>query len=357
MCKTNRAILLTPQGSAAIAVVRLVGPAVGGFLREHFSRRAVGGRCVHGDVRDGGRLIDDAVVVLSPEGDLADVNLHGGPWVVRSMLDLAGRSGFQTIEALAAPLPDDAVDAATALEREVLAYLPLARTELALRVLLGESEAWQSVRRWDRSEGELKQLLGAILADRSLFWLLHPPRVAIVGAPNAGKSALANQLFAQERSITADLPGTTRDWVGEMANLDGLAVMLVDTPGQRRTEDAIERQAIERSEEQILRADLVVLVLDAAAALEPEQMPLLELHPRALRVVNKTDRPAAWDAAAVGGVRTVATRGDGIDALRREIRRRFGCDAIDLDRPRWWTDRQRKIIQRAIDGPSAIAEL
>src|SRR6185503_2714425 len=95
------------------------------------------------------------------------------------------------------------------------------------------------------------------------WWMLHPPRVAIVGEANVGKSTLANQLFAQERSITADLPGTTRDWVGEVANVDGLPVTLVDTPGVRETADEVEREAIARSGEQVAAADLILLVLDA----------------------------------------------------------------------------------------------
>ena len=116
------------------------------------------------------------------------------------------------------------------LEREMLAHLPLARTELGVRVLLAQTGRLGGLRR-GAAAGSGRDAGRELLADRSLWWLLHPPRVAIVGAANAGKSTLANQLFAQERSITADLPGTTRDWVGEVADIDGLPVMLVDTPG------------------------------------------------------------------------------------------------------------------------------
>ena len=128
------------------------------------------------------------------------------------------------------------------------------------------------------------------MRDVSLDRLLGLPRVAIAGAANVGKSTLANQLFAQERSITADRAGTTRDWVGDVANVDGLAVMLLDTPGLRATGDPIERTAIARSRPQIEAADLVLLVLDAARPLEPEQRPLLDAFPDALRIANKADR-------------------------------------------------------------------
>ena len=89
----NRAILLTPPGPGAIAVVRLVGPGVAGFLAEHFSKPAKRNRCIHGDLRDGERVIDDPVVVLLDD-TRADLNLHGGPWVVQSTLELAARAGF-----------------------------------------------------------------------------------------------------------------------------------------------------------------------------------------------------------------------------------------------------------------------
>src|SRR5215212_1233938 len=129
MAGAGRAILLTPAGGAAIAVVRLVGPGVGPFLSEHFSRPAREGRCVHGELSDRGNVIDDPVVVLSDHGQQADVNLHGGPWVVQAALELARRSGFEINGSPGLPLPADAVDAEGELEREVLSHLPMARTE------------------------------------------------------------------------------------------------------------------------------------------------------------------------------------------------------------------------------------
>jgi len=158
-----------------------------------------------------------------------------------------------------------------------------------------------------------------------LWWLLHPPRVAIVGVANVGKSTLANWLFARERSITADVPGTTRDWVGEMANLDGLLVMLMDTPGVRDTSDGIEREAIERSGAEVGRADLVIAVVDPTQEAR-EQIELGKKYREAIIVANKKDRPGVWDVGAYfkGVIGTVATSGEGVDQLKSEIRKRFG---------------------------------
>jgi small GTP-binding protein len=323
--RASRAILLTPPGAAAIAVVRIVGPQVADLLAAHFSRPLQPQRAVHGELRDGDRVLDDPVVVLHSDGHAADINLHGGPWVVESVLKLLRREGFEVASSTDAVLPVDAVDAHDPLWRDVLSHLPLARTEQALRMLLVQPAAWASGGR-------------PLPEDESLWWLLHPPRVAIIGLPNVGKSTLANQLFAQERSITADLPGTTRDWVGEMANIDGLAVMLMDTPGVRETSDAIERVAIERSAVEVKGADLVVLVLDASQPLGAEAQRLLNAYPDAIRVWNKADLAAA---APREGVSTIATRGAGTDMLRKEIRKRFGLEAFDESKARWWTEEQR----------------
>lgn len=338
----NRALLLTPAGVGAIAVVRLAGPGVAEFLAAFFDRSPRPGRCVHGTLRDGEHPIDDPVVALSADGHVADVNLHGGPWVVHECLELARRSGFDVADP-ADPVPDEAIDAIHEIEREMLVALPLARTERALRTLLSQPHAW---RRMGALTAEQRR---EILADHSLWWLLHPPRVAIVGAPNVGKSTLANQLFAQERVITADLPGTTRDWVGEIADLDGLPVMLMDTPGLRASHDPVEAEAIRRSQRVIGGADLLVVVLDATRPLEPEQAPLLERFPDALRVLNKSDRARSIGPLDGPLIETVATTGRGVDQLRRAVRRHFGCDELEALLPLWWTARQRRRLEGAAD--------
>jgi small GTP-binding protein len=335
----NQAFQLTPPGMAAIAVVRLLGPGVDPFLSQHFSRTPRVGRCVHGNLSDGDRVIDDPVVVLLPDGG-ADISLHGGPWVVRSTLDLARRDGFAIIETSAhTPTPSQAVNAKNAIESEIEAWLPLARTELAIRALLAQAAAWAQL-----DIPPSPAVAARMIGDRSLYHLLHPPTVAVVGPANVGKSTLANWLFGQERSITADIAGTTRDWVGEFANVDGLPVMLVDTPGQRPTDDAIEQSAIAASRERIEASQFIVLVLDASRPLEPEQSHLLAMYPNAQLVVNKCDRPWVWDVARTPAIQTTATTGGGVDALRRAIAGYFGCADLDINQPRCWTARQREIM-------------
>lgn len=304
-------------------------------------------------LRDGTREIDDAVVVLLDD-ETADLNLHGGTWIVRSALELARRAGFQVVDHPTLPLTQDALDADSDLEMEVLAYLLMARTELGVRALLAQTQAWDEL----RSRAGLADELRQILADRTLDCLLYPRRVAIVGAANVGKSTLANQLFARERSITADMPGTTRDWVGEFANVDGLPIMLLDTPGLRQTDDPIEAEAIQQSAREVQRADVVMVVLDASRPLEPDQHRLLDQFPDAIRVLNKVDKSLGGDVDRIAAIRTIATVGEGIEGLRRQITSTLcGEVSIDIQRPRCWTERQRDIVRRALDDPSALNTL
>lgn len=368
---SNHAYLLTPRGPAALAVIRLQGPAVADFLTRQFARPVVPGKPIHATLFDQHGPIDDPVIVVLPNGG-ADITLHGSDYIVDRVLDLARTAGFEIHDQPDRPLPLDAADGPTILHREVAAHLPRARTPLAVHMLVNQPAAWQEfirrsapapaeqahLARWTARSEALKSELRRILDDRALLHLLTPPRVAIIGAPNVGKSTLANQLFARQRVITADLPGTTRDWVGEIANIDGLPIMLVDTPGQRETTDPIEHQAILASQSQIRAADLVLIVLDAARPLEPDQAPLLEAHPDALRIINKADAPHAWDASNLNALRTVATTGQGIDPLRQLIRAHFHLPTdINEQSPRIWTDRQRGLIEHSLTNPAILQHI
>jgi small GTP-binding protein len=335
----NRAARLTPPGATAIAVVRIDGPGVTTFLARHFSRPARLGRCVHGSLTDGPRTIDDPVVVLADGGRAADINLHGGEWVVRECLELARREGFEIVEGVG-----ELLDADDEIEREMIEALPAARTEQAVRILLAQPAHWNALTA-DAGRQLRAADVQAIRQDRGLWWMLNPPTVAIVGIPNVGKSTIANCLFGQVRSITADVPGTTRDWVGDWANLDGLPVHLLDTPGQRHSSDAIEQAAIAASQAEIERADLVIVVLDPTQPPAPDQAAIRARYPDSMTVINKTDLHSAWDAGSIDAIRLIASTGGGIDELRLAIRKRFHCLDMSTERGRWWTQRQRELLQ------------
>ena len=143
--------------------------------------------------------------------------------------------------------------------------------------------------------------------------------VVIAGRPNVGKSSLFNALLGHARAIVAATAGTTRDLVTETCDVDGLKVTLVDTAGQHEATDHVEREGVWRGARARDVADVIVVVLDVADTLTEDDVRLLnETAPHTRIVVaNKCDRPEAW--SGVDAVRVSATKGDGIDTVRRAI--------------------------------------
>jgi tRNA modification GTPase len=164
-------------------------------------------------------------------------------------------------------------------------------------------------------------------------------KLALVGAPNVGKSSLLNRLTGDSRAIVTDIPGTTRDLIRADLNLDGLPVEIVDTAGLREAADVVEAEGVKRALAEASSAD-IVLVIEAAAETDgiliqaetdsaaplPDAMALIETH-NVIRVLNKIDLGGdelAARAEAAGYVPVSAQTGAGIDALRKAIRTRAG---------------------------------
>ena len=141
--------------------------------------------------------------------------------------------------------------------------------------------------------------------------------VAIVGAPNVGKSTLLNALLGEDRAITSDIPGTTRDTVEESIVIEGVRYRFIDTAGIRETEQVIERLGIERSLAKIRDASIVICLLDATKKDESEKMlskveSLIDAENQKIIVVaNKSD--LLPDSGKVNGGRVIS-----ISALRKE---------------------------------------
>ncbi len=167
-------------------------------------------------------------------------------------------------------------------------------------------------------------------------------QVAIIGAPNVGKSSLFNALVGSSRAIVADVPGTTRDLVTEVVDIEGLRVTLVDTAGLRETIDAVEIEGVARSRQVKETADLVITVLDGSADNSTQLV-----DKKGLTVVNKSDIPGA---IVTGDALFVSARtGDGIDVLRRAIAEALNVDRF-RDRPGITNVRHIALVQRTRDA-------
>jgi tRNA modification GTPase len=157
-------------------------------------------------------------------------------------------------------------------------------------------------------------------------------RVAIAGRPNVGKSSLFNTLVRNERAIVTALPGTTRDTLSEAVDIGGVPVLLTDTAGLRETSDDIETLGIERTHRAMGDADLVLLVLDGASKVGPEDCELLQRTADMQRVVvmNKSDLPS-FDGCAgeVEAINVSARTGAGLAALHDAIVAKLNSTATE----------------------------
>lgn len=186
--------------------------------------------------------------------------------------------------------------------------------------------------------------------------------IAIVGPPNAGKSTLLNRLAGREAAIVSARAGTTRDIIELQMDLGGYPVILADTAGLRDTSDEIEREGVARARTRAERADLKLIVIDAAywPAVPAEVAGLIGAD--SIVVVNKVDRPAAaLESRAGAPVLAISARdGLGLDALIAEIQSRAanlmasGSEpVITRARHRMALEEVRESLGRARSAPSS----
>ena len=338
--------LASGSGHAAIAVLRISGPASRTLLAALCGRMPPPRRASFRRLRRDGEELDQAVVVWLPGPasytgeDAAELYLHGGRAVLAGVADalvalgarpaepgeftrrafLNGRMDLTEAEAV-----HDLVAAETAAQRrQALRQLDGALGAIyqgwaeRLRLLLAQQEALidfpdedlpPEVEAEVRAEiAALRQEIAAHLADNRRGERLREGLVfAVVGPPNVGKSSLVNALAEREVAIVAATPGTTRDVLETRVVLGGVPVTLVDTAGLRETGDAIEAEGVRRARARAAQADLVVAVCEAGGPAG---------EPADIAVANKLDLGGAVPVGALG---VSARTGQGLDALRDRL--------------------------------------
>lgn len=348
----TRVTRCTAAAPGAVAIVQLHGPGVADVLQSLTGkadwpmRRAV--RCGFAGIDAGlALLVNDHAAQLMP---------HGGPRVVQKLIGhLTGDLGCAYD-----PEPDTRAlypEADTPIEADMLDAIARAASPAAIDLLAAQPNTWRGLL---QQAGEPSRSQQEQIARRSriLDRLITPPTVVVVGPANVGKSTLTNALMGQAVSIVADLPGTTRDWVGGLVELgsgygvqgsgdsnvdpvprtpypsNAIAVHWLDTPGLRDSGDAVEQRAIALARQQVERADVLIAMRDpghpwpAAAALprEPD-----------LWVVNKADDaepPGEGEGTNKDApLRISAEQGNNLDALQRAVVSALGLAALSLPEP------------------------
>lgn len=324
--------MTTAPTPGAVAIVQLHGEGVHSVL-EHLTGRSHWPvtRMMFVDFSG----IDSGLAVML-RSDWAQVMPHGGPRVVRKLIDalLAAGCVFDETPEARIQYPE----AASALEADMLMTLAKAASPVAIDLLLRQVENWHDfMQKTPPLDDEAVRHL--LARSSTLDRLIAPASVVVIGQPNVGKSTLTNRMLGRAASIVADLPGTTRDWVAGLAELPpGVAVRWMDTPGLRESDDAIEQRAIELANQVIREAEVVVAMRDPVIGW-PDPMKL----PREpdLWVMNKCDLAGIAKAQRDGDglspqqPRAIsADTGLGIDALHRDILAKL--DLLQIDQREVW---------------------
>lgn len=179
--------------------------------------------------------------------------------------------------------------------------------------------------------------------------------VAIIGAPNVGKSTLLNALLGEERAIVSDIQGTTRDTVEDTLVMGGILFRFIDTAGLRQTDDTIESMGIERSRQAAQKASVIIHLQDASTPVSTLTGLENISEKKVIQVYNKIDLTPSFEATE--GTIAISAKNGSIDILRQElvafaVEQCNTQNAVTISNTRHYEAlvRAKKAIQQVQDG-------
>jgi tRNA modification GTPase len=392
----------TPPGKSALAVIRVSGEGsialVSRLIPElaHFTpdraRRLYLGMALDAD----GKALDEvtAIPYLAPKSysgeEMVEITCHGGYVSSRVIIErltalggriaepgeftrrafLNGRISLSQAEAVAATIEAKSElalkAAARNLKGELFQKIDQVRSAIKDLLTLIESEI-------DFSDEEIEKTPIREIRDdisrqheysRDLLksydfgrGLASGYRIAIVGRVNVGKSSLLNALLHRERAIVTDIPGTTRDTLGEWIEIAGFPILLTDTAGLGESVDVVEALGQERTREEIDRSDLILFMIDRSQDVTSEDIRIYETLADKARLViaNKIDLidKAEFDSKRYfpgdDFIFISARTGEGLEELHRHIARYFRLDSFNLDTALLATERQYHAMKKVCE--------
>lgn len=361
--------LATAPGVGAIAVIRLSGEKCVDLVSEVFQGKDLTAQKSHtihfGNIMDGDDIVDEVLISLfvAPHSftkeNSVELSCHGSPYIVNRIIQLLVKKGGRLAE------PGEFTQRAylngrfDLAQAEAVADLIASENEAAHATALnqmrgGISNEIKNLREklvhfasmieleLDFSEedvefasrGELKALIEKI--DVVLVQLIDSFQlgnvikngvpVVIVGKPNAGKSTLLNALLEEEKAIVSDIAGTTRDIIEDELNMRGVKFRFIDTAGLRETKDQIEAIGVERAEQKMQEASLIMYLFDLSTesldTIRSTEEMLMEKGKPYILVGNKLDKVGEEEASLKSNEHYVsisAKSKSGVDQLKELI--------------------------------------
>jgi len=371
------AAISTPLGEGGIGIVKISGNESFNITKKIFHCREskksgypAPRYLYHGYIKDEeNRIVDEVLTSFMPapktytREDIVEINCHSGIFALRTILKIVINSGARLAEPgefTRRAFLNGRIDLSQA---EAVINIIRARSEEAVRTAArvlsgGLTEKIENIRselinlrapieamldypeEYDYDKPDLLKLNEKLLViHKNINDLLkgvevsrvyqNGVNIAIVGQPNVGKSSLLNALLRQQKAIVHETPGTTRDLLEGYMNLGGYPLRLVDTAGIQGTEDPVEKEGIARSRNAAREARLLLMVLDGSigwSAFDTGIADLKEEYQGLVVVINKADLEQKITPVEVNNkipdasvVKTVATRGEGIDALELAV--------------------------------------
>ncbi|CUW37913.1 tRNA modification GTPase MnmE [Magnetospirillum sp. XM-1] len=386
--------LASASGRAGVAVWRLSGERAGEALRALTGKDLPEPRkASRARIRDAsGEAIDDGLVLwfAAPSSftgeDVAELHLHGGRAVAAALTRRLGELGLRPAEPgefsrraflngkldlTRAEAIADLVDAETAAQqRQALRQLDgglaglveewragLIRAMAHLEAVIDFADEDIPDTLAEQSVAEVRalkaEMAGHLDERRSGERLRDGIHIAILGAPNAGKSSLLNRLAGREAAIVSAQAGTTRDVIEVHLDLDGWPVIVADTAGLRESTCEIESEGVRRAAARAAGADLKLCVFDGSLHPDLDAATLEMIDDATLVVLNKRDLMAGEVPAVINGrpvLALSAKRGEGVDqlvaALAETVEHRFAVGAA----PVLTRERHRVAVAEAVDS-------
>lgn len=370
------AAIATAPGRAGIGVVRVSGPGCRAIAEALTGSAPPPRKATLSLFRDGhGQPIDQGIALFfaAPHSytgeDILELQGHGGPAVLRLLLQRCVELGARVAqpgEFTRRAFLNDKLDLAQAESvADLIEASSSAAARGAMRSLSGEFSREVDGLRGDliglrmyveatldfpeeevellargevltRLNGMRSRLASILRTAKQGNLLREGARAVLLGRPNVGKSSLMNALAEEEVALVTEIPGTTRDALRRELTIEGIPLHLVDTAGLRDSEDPVERLGVERTWNEIRKADLLIQVEDAsqsAAAVDAELERALPQDIKKIRIFNKIDLFGGVGKTETKDgeqqIWTSAKTGEGLSLLRTALLHAIGWESGD----------------------------